>query len=242
LGKLAADFDISCGDSPFNARELEMRGFRDPTVLPIAIDPQKWSGNPDPKLMDELQDGRTNIIFVGRIAPNKKQDDLITSFNHYLDLDPAARLILLGKAEQGDAYANYLLDLIASLKLEDAVTFTGNIDNAQLAAYYRTAHLFWSMSEHEGFCVPLVEAMWFDVPVLAYNSSAVPETLAAAGILFNDKSQPRQLAALAHVLVTDLALRRKIQNAQRRQRLSFLPDEVRPILIDLVERLVAARR
>ena len=240
LGKLTAHFPISCGDSTFNTLELKARGFRTPSVAPIPVDPRKWNFPPDEKLMTELQDGRTNILFVGRVAPNKKQDDLLRAFARYLDFDPTARLIIAGKLEENDPYSAHLIDLVQGLNLEDVVVFTDRIADAQLAAYYRTAHLFWSMSEHEGFCVPLVEAMWFDVPVLAHRSSAIPETLGDAGLMFSEKDKLGELAALAHLLITDRVLRRKIVTAQRTQRLVFLPDAVRPILQQVVKELVAS--
>src|SRR5207237_8067580 len=107
------------------------------------------------------------------------------------------------------------------------VLLARNCADAQLLACYRTAHLFWSMSEHEGFCVPLVEAMWFDIPVLAYQATAVPETLGHAGLIFTDKRCP-EVAALAHLLIEDGVLRRKIVTAQRERRKEFLPETIPP--------------
>jgi len=193
-------------------------------------------------LMPALGDGRTNIIFVGRIAANKKQDDLVRAFAHYLALDPSARLHLVGGLEGPDPYADYLFSLIANLGLKESIHVTGSISDAELAAYYRTAHLFWSMSEHEGFCVPLIEAMWFDVPVIAFHSSAVPDTLGCAGLTFNSKSDLVNLAALAFLLVSDSDFRAPVIAAQRRQRERFLPQRVLPILSELVSRLATTHQ
>ena len=242
LGRLAAYFDISCGDSTYNMQELESVGFPHPAVVPVPVDPGKWNLAPDAELMARLQDGRTNILFVGRVAPNKKQDDLIAAFAHYLGFDPDARLIMVGQVENDDPYAEHLLALIETLDLSDAVILPGSIDDAHLAAYYRTAHLFWSMSEHEGFCVPLVEAMWFDVPVLSFRSTAVPETLDQAGIMFTGKTELRQLAALAFLLVEDRDLRDRVIRAQRQRRRAFLPAFVSPRIEDLVDRLLSSSR
>lgn len=240
LQQLGKHFQISVGDSAFNANELARNGFPSPGVLPLAIDPCKWAFLPDPAIMEQLQDGRTNILFVGRFAPNKKQDDLIVAFSHYLQLDPDARLILVGKPESADPYVMHLRDLIARLGITDSVLLPGSIAEPQLAAYYRSADLFWSMSEHEGFCVPLIESMWFDVPIIAFKSSAVPETLAEAGLMFTDKKDMPALAALAHLLVTDSALKEKLVQAQRRRRLEFLPEKVLPVLMDMVAKLFAS--
>jgi glycosyltransferase involved in cell wall biosynthesis len=238
LSALAPAFDISYGDSQFNADELREAGFSHPKVLPIAVSPAKWSFAPDSAMMTSLGDGRTNIIFVGRIAPNKKQDDLIRAFAHYLAFDPDARLFLVGTVEGPDPYAEYLLSLIEHLGLKKSIRVTNTISDAALAAYYRTARLFWSMSEHEGFCVPLIEAMWFEVPVLAFRSSAIPETLGDAAIMFNDKSDSKTLAALARVLVTDEELRGQVIAAQRRQRRAFLPSQITPVIAELTGRLL----
>ena len=242
LPQLGQHFQISVGDSAFNAAELAQDGFPNPGVLPLAIDPSKWAFPPDPAIMAQLLDGRTNLLFVGRFAPNKKQDDLIVAFSHYLQLDPDARLILVGKPESEDPYVIHLRDLIAHLGLTESVLLPGSIGEAQLAAYYRSAHLFWSMSEHEGFCVPLIESMWFDVPILAFKSSAVPETLADAGLMFTEKNDMAGLAALAHFLVRDAALRGKLIRAQRKRRLAFLPEKVLPILVEMVAKLFPSRK
>lgn len=241
LRKLASHFDVAVGDSAFNVEELARCGFRDPGVLSICVDPGKWDTSPDESLMRSLQDGRTNLLFVGRISPNKKQDDLVRAFQQYLNFDPNARLILVGTLEQEDPYAEEVRALIASGGLEPSVIITGNISDSQLAAYYRTAHLFWSMSEHEGFCVPLIESMWFDVPVFAFRSSAVPETLGNAALMFADKADLRAVAALAKIIVDDKTLGATLIRKQRQQREAFLPSKFEPQLTKLVERLLPRR-
>jgi glycosyltransferase involved in cell wall biosynthesis len=240
LRELAQHFLISAGDSAFNAGELRESGFSGPTVLPIPIGPARWNAPPDPALMEQLQDGRTNILFVGRLAPNKKQNELIEAFDIYLMADPSARLILAGPIEENDPYTWHVQDLIKSRGLTASVTLAGCVDDARLAAYYRSAHLFWSMSEHEGFGAPLIEAMWFDVPALAFRSTAVPETLGEAGLMFTDKTDLTAVAALAVLLIEDVDLRHRIIKAQLRQRLRFLPEAVRPLVIDAIRRLASA--
>jgi glycosyltransferase involved in cell wall biosynthesis/ADP-heptose:LPS heptosyltransferase len=238
LPQLARFFPDSVGDSAFNAAELAEVGFRDPGVLPLAVDPDRLNQTPDPDLMRELQDGRTKILFVGRLAPNKRQEDLIIAFAHYRKLDPTAVLHLVGKpAVPDDPYRACLERLVQKLDLSGAVRFTGMIDDAGLAAYFRTARLIWSMSEHEGFCVPLIEAMWFDVPVLAFAAGAVPETLDGAGVLFRSKADPEELARIAYQLVHDPVRRETVLAAQRRRREAFLPAQVEPQLLRLVRRI-----
>jgi glycosyltransferase involved in cell wall biosynthesis len=240
LQELARHFPNSAGDSSFNADELRHCDFHDHKVLPIAVDPAKWEIPANPELMEQLQDGRTNVLFVGRIAPNKKQDDLVRSFRLYLAADPSARLILAGPLDQANPYTAHLRQMIESSGLTESVILPGSIDDALLAACYRCAHLFWSMSEHEGFGVPLVEAMWFDVPVLARKSTAVPETLGDAGLMFNGKDGLEELTILAGMLVTDSELRQTIIRAQRKQRIKFLPAEIAPYVKQLSSELFAS--
>lgn len=239
LGDLAPHFTLSVGDSAYNALELAEVGFLNPGVLPIAVFPQKWDRLPDPTLMAQLQDGKTNLLFVGRIAPNKRQEHLVEAFAHYLTFDSQARLILAGYGDPGDPYYQHVCQTIQRFNLNDSVQILGHISDAQLLALYRTAHLYWSMSEHEGFCVPLIEAMWFDIPVLAYKSSAVPETLADAGILFTDKTDWAAIAALAKLLVHDPGLQAKVLKAQRRRREAFTSAAVDACLAPLVAQMEA---
>ena len=114
---------------------------------------------------------------------------------------------------------------------------TNRVSDSKLQAFYRTAHLFWSMSEHEGFGIPLIEAMWFDVPILAFKSSAVPETLGEAGLLFTSKDDFLSLAALAKVLVKDEDIKYKVLAAQRRRRMAFTPDVVLTNLFDIIRKM-----
>ncbi len=237
LTRLANSFANSVGDSAFNSAELARCGFRNPGILPLAVEPGKWAFEADPALLERMQDGRTNILFVGRFAPNKKQDDLVRAFSHYLEYDPDARLVLVGKPEEADPYVDYIQSLIAELGIGSSVFQPGSILDAHLAAYYRSAHLFWSMSEHEGFCVPLIEAMWFDIPIFAFKASAVPETLGGAGLMFTAKENWRELAATAHLMATDKALREKLLRAQRNRRPDFLPERVQPILLEMAKKL-----
>lgn len=220
LAKLAPAFPHSVGDSRWNADELAAAGFRAPGVLPIAVDPELWDEPADAAWMERLQDGAPNLLFVGRIAPNKRQDHAIGLLAHLHAHEPRARLVLAGPESPDDPYASCLRLLAVRLGIADRVLFTGELAPAQLQACYRTARLFVSCSEHEGFGVPLVEAMGFDVPVLAYRSTAVPETLGEAGLLFAEKRWP-VVAALAARLLRDEALRARVLAAQRRRREAF---------------------
>jgi len=220
LAKLAPSFPHAVGDSTLNAEELAQAGFRDPGVLPIAVDPEVWNEPADPIWMDRLQDGSRNLLFVGRVVPNKRHEHLIGLLAQLLAHEPRARLVLAGPEAPDDPYASCLRLLAARLGVAERVLFTGVLTSAQLQACYRTAHLFVSLSEHEGFGVPLVEAMWFDVPVLAYGVTAVPETLGGAGLQIREKRWP-ELAALAARMLSDPALREALLRTQRRRREAF---------------------
>jgi glycosyltransferase involved in cell wall biosynthesis len=237
LSRLARHFPVSVGDSAFNAAELAACDFRKPGVLPIIVDPDKWNIAPDAQLMARLQDGRTNILFVGRIAPNKRQDRLVEMFAHYRALNANTRLVIAGDGRVFDPYFNHVWATIKRLDLAAHVAVTGLVEDAQLLAYYRTAHLYWSASEHEGFGAPLVEAMWFDVPVLALSATAVPETLATAGTLFAPDEELAAVAARAYRLTHERDVRRAVITAQRARRLDFTAAAVQPILARLIERL-----
>jgi glycosyltransferase involved in cell wall biosynthesis len=226
LKQLSKYFPLSVGDSAYNATELVECGFSQPGVLPIIIDPSKWDIPADAELMHKLQDGKTNLLFVGRLAPNKRQDDLLKAFSAYLTMDCNARLILVGSGETNDPYYCHLMNAIEQLGITNSVMLPGQVNDAQLLAFYRSADLFWSMSEHEGFCVPLVEAMWFDIPILAYKSSVIPETLGKAGLMFNSKDDFIQIAALAKIMTKNQELRSKVIKAQRQRRDWFLKEFV----------------
>ena len=237
LNILSQSFSIAAGVSAFNALELEQAGFHDPQILSIPIDPDKWKLPPDPQVMNRYQDGRTNILFVGRVVPNKCQHHLIEAFEYYLKLDPRTRLILVGCADLHDKYVQRIHQLIHEKKLGRQVVVTNRVSDRQLHAFYRTADLFWSMSEHEGFGIPLIEAMWFDVPVLAFKSSAVPETLDDAGLLFTHKDDFLGLAALAKLLIRDEDLKYKVLAAQRRRRTAFTPNIACANLFSIIQKM-----
>ena len=231
LATLRDAADLGLGDSEFNRRELEAAGFAPTGVLPIYLDFARYGEAPDPVLASMLGDGRTNVLFVGRIAPNKRQDDLIRMAACWKRfISPDVRLVLVGKPPRRRAYADALRSLFYELGLTPAeVLFTGHVTHAELLACYATASVFVSMSEHEGFGVPLVEAMLMDVPVLARARAAVPHPLGAAGVQF-DEEPLAEVAAMAHRLATDRALRDGVLAGQRRRLAAFAPAAVEDAL------------
>ena len=193
LGTLVPHVDLGLADSEFNRLELEALGFRRTGVLPIYLDFRRYREAPGPVLRRMLDDGRTNLLFVGRLAPNKRPEDLIRLASYWKRfVSPDVRLVLVGKPPRRLAY----FDALQALAYEEGFTpwevvFLGHVSHEDLLACYSTASLFVSMSEHEGFGVPLVESMLMGVPVLAYGATAVPHTLGGAGVQFSEKRSPR---------------------------------------------------
>jgi glycosyltransferase involved in cell wall biosynthesis len=203
--------------SEFNRAELEAAGFRRTGVLPVPLDLDTFAaGGRSASVRRLYADGRPNILFVGRIIPNKKIEDLLRVFAVYQrSIEPASRLLLVGDHWGYEPYLLRLQELARALVLEDVV-FTGQVEDEELRAYYAASAVYVSMSEHEGFCVPLLEAMAFGLPVAAYDAGAVAETLGGAGVLLHDK-RPEVVAELLHRLVTDDTLRRSVLAGQERR-------------------------
>ena len=226
LATLVAATDLALGDSAFNRRELEALGFRRTGVMPIAVDPERIAGAPPhPALEKMLRDGLTNFLFVGRMVPNKRVEDIIRlaeQFKRYIDAQ--YRFIFVGRTDGIPRYYAAIRSLIDRFEmLPERFLFPGVVSDWELSAYYRTASVYISMSEHEGFCVPLIEAMAADVPVLAFASTAVPETLGGAGVLFDVKDM-EHVAELLGQLAFDPAMRRRVV-ARQRERLRDFSDE-----------------
>ena len=227
LPAIVGSFPTIVGDSAYNALEIQALGALDTEVLPIAVDPGLWKDPACEKVAERIGDGKRNILFVGRISPNKGQQDLVQAFNHYRVLDPGSRLILVGGYDPDDSYYLQLQRTVEALGIGGDVLLPGKVSQGELQAYYRGSHLFWSMSEHEGFGVPLVESMWFELPVMAFKSSAVPETLGEGGIVFDNKDNYTELAFLAERLMQDRRLRTDIIAGQRNRRMRFHPDRIK---------------
>ena len=158
-------------------------------------------------------DGRTNVLFVGRVIPNKKIDDLVRSFAFFQKwVRPRSRLLLVGDHRGFERYFDRLQELVSELRV-DEVVFTGHVDDDELYAYYRLADAFLCLSEHEGFCVPLQEAMHFGLPVIAYDAGAVRETLRGGGILLQDKG-PEVVAEVLDRVTRGTDLRRAVLASQ----------------------------
>ena len=179
--------DLALGDSEYNRQELEALGFPTTGVLPVVPDFQHLDVPPDDSLAAGFDDDWTNVMFVGRVIPNKKFEDVIRAFHVYRTRhNPRSRLLLVGSYSGFEAYLTLLTSLVATLGTPD-VHFLGHVTNEQLSALYDVADLFLCASEHEGFCVPIIEAFYKRVPVMAYAATAVPATMDGAGVLYDTK-------------------------------------------------------
>ncbi len=187
--------DLAVGDSEFNRAELEALGFPRTAVLPVVPDFTHLDVTPDVRVLRDYDDEWVNILFVGRLIPNKRPDNLIRMFHAYKSLyNRRARLLLAGSHGGFESYLVQLHALVAALGVED-VHILGQVTNEELTALYDVADLFLCASEHEGFCVPLIEAFHKRIPVLAYASTAIPATMDGGGLLY-DTTDPRAVAAL----------------------------------------------
>ena len=235
LARFAPVAALGLGVSQFNRRELEAAGFLRTGVLPLAINFERLKGPSSQRLLRELDSGFVNLLSVGRIVPNKSLEDVVKLFYHYhRSINPRSRLYLVGPSDMGMAYRHWLEALVEHLGIEDSVYFPGRVPHAELLAYYRVARAYICLSEHEGFCAPLVESMYLGVPVLAYHSTAVPETLGDAGILFRRKDH-RAMAEMLHLLIEDTVLREKLVARGRQRAQAFSREQIAKVLREHLE-------
>jgi glycosyltransferase involved in cell wall biosynthesis len=229
LATLVGRVDLALGVSEYNRQELETVGFRPTGVLPLAVDLSRiTSAAARPALDKVLDDEFVNFLFVGRIAPNKKIEDHIRLAEHYKRyVDAHYRFIFVGRYDAVPRYYATIRALMTEYRqLNERFVFTGPVSDEELAVFYRRAAVYISLSEHEGFCAPLLEAMAADVPVLAYAAAAVPETLGGAGVQFAPKDL-EYAAELAGALAFDDDLRARVIAGQRRRLKDFSDDRIR---------------
>ena len=172
----------SYADSFYNTQELLYYNYKNPVVLPLLINFEKKKEVIPSKYILQKYKESFNILFVGRIVQNKAQHQLIDVAyflkKHHINF----KLFIVGGASQND-YLQYLKNYTKNLELEEKVIFTGKVNNENLEAYYQNSDLYLSLSEHEGFGIPLIEAMKYDIPIFAYNAGAINTTITKQGVL-----------------------------------------------------------
>lgn len=233
MGRRALTSLSSCtlglGDSEYNRKELVEAGFSPERtgVLPIFLQMEELERLPTNKqLLERLRaDGYVNFVSVGRIVPNKAIEDVIRIFHVYhRHINPHSRLLLVG-SRYLPAYDAQIDKLVQALGLADAVSLTGRVSLPDLKTYYQAADVYLTASLHEGFCVPLIESMYFGVPIIARRAAAIPETLGEAGVLFTRLGYI-EVAEMAHLLATDAELRARVISTQRQRLSAFAPARV----------------
>ncbi len=213
LGVYRNRVEIGLGDSEFNRQELEDLGFPHTAVLPVVPDFTHLAGTPNFMQAGTFDDDWVNVLFVGRMIPNKRIEDVIRAFHAYKRwFNPRSRLLLVGSHGGFERYLAMVHDFVARIGAAD-VHFMGHVTNEELAAYYEIADVFLCASEHEGFCVPLMEAFHMGVPVLAYAATAVPATMDGGGILYHRKD-PVEIAGLIDAVVANTRLRDDVLDRQ----------------------------
>jgi len=230
--------DLGLGDSEFNRKELEDVEFSDTGVLPLLLNFSKFDEEGDPVTRRVFSNGKTTILFVGRVIPNKKFEDVIKTFYFYKKyFNPDSQLILAGDYRGMERYLDALQDLVGRLKLTD-VHFTGHVEFSELVSFYRLAHIYLSMSEHEGFGVPLLESFYMRVPVVAYAAGAVEETMNKGGVVLSRKDY-LETGALIDLINRDSQLREKIVSSQLEALKKYKKERVSQVLLDYIEKVVA---
>ena len=226
LAHLAPQIDLAIGVSEFNRRELETAGYEKTATVPILIDWSRYDVEPDPEVRAVLAGIHTRLLFVGRISPNKRQDELIRMLAYYRRcIDPEAVLVLVGSHRDQPQYYARLKALAEQMGLGGAVRFTGAVTLPQLVGYYRASSCFVSLSEHEGFGVPLLEAMHLGVPVVALDAAAVGETVNGAAVLLPEKDLAQTAEACA-LVNEDLGWRASLIDAGHARVKEFDPDKI----------------
>jgi L-malate glycosyltransferase len=233
--------DLALGDSEFNRQELEAIGFPTTGVLPVVPDFSHLSGPANFMHAGQFDDGWVNILFVGRMIPSKKIEDVIRIFHAYKTwFNPRSRLLLVGSHSGFERYLAMLHGFIADIGASD-VHFLGHVANEELTAYYELADLFLCASEHEGFCVPLVEAFHMGVPVLAYAATAVPATMDGAGLLYDHKD-PLQVSGLIDAVVGNDSVRERVIASQDAALDRLEAKDFGGTLLQYVDQMIAAPR
>jgi glycosyltransferase involved in cell wall biosynthesis len=236
LKNLAGKVNLALGDSAYNEGELRGAGFSNTGVLPLVMNFEKFERNTVPVLREIFADGKTNILYVGRIIPNKRVEDVIKTFYFYQGYFNAnSRLFIVGESRGFERYHSALQALVGRLEVKN-VHFTGHIPDDELISYFKLAHLYLHMSEHEGFCAPVPESFYLNIPVVAFNAGAVKETMNDGGILVNQKDFIRAAALIDHIL-TNPRLKEKILNTQQKALKKYSRNKTGKILLDYLKNL-----
>jgi glycosyltransferase involved in cell wall biosynthesis len=240
VAQLARIAGVGICDSAFNAEDLKVKGWSATKVVPILLDLAEFEAEPDEATAKKIErrpkGGRW--LFVGALAPHKAQHLVLRAFACYRrEFDPDATISLVGRPVV-PSYAQALESYVLSLGLAGAVDLTGGVSHQQLVAYYEGSDVLVSASQHEGFCVPLLEAMYHGLPIVASSSGAVPQTIEDAGMLL-DGADPADIAATVARVLEDGKLRSALEAAGRRRLEHFSLERTRNRMREVIEQWVA---
>jgi glycosyltransferase involved in cell wall biosynthesis len=231
--------ELAAGVSEFNRAELQAAGFSPTAILPVVPGFAHLDVPPDARMLDAYDDDTINVLFVGRLIPSKRPDNLIRYFHAFQrEISTPARLLIAGSHDQFAGYRDELHAFASALGARD-VHLLGQVTNEELTALYDVADLFLCASEHEGFCVPLIEAFYKRVPVMAFAATAVPATLDGGGVLF-DTRDPIEVAAVMTSLLTQPELEEAVLARQDAALERLLAKDFGRIALDLVDRVFSA--
>lgn len=238
VAQLVGSAEISLADSSFNAGELTALGYENVHVFPFAVNIDSFkTGKTDSRVLRGMSDGVKNILFVGRCAPNKKIEDIVTVIFYLTKINPNVRFIHVGAIDGAESYYSLVQAHTKTLGLQN-VFFMNAVSQDKLNAYYESADAFLCMSEHEGFCVPIVEAMLHQIPVLSLASAAIPDTLGGAGVLFSAPPNFPEIAETVARVISDEALKKAIIAKQNQRVETFrarnIDQELRTLLASLL--------
>lgn len=240
IRNLAEYFDSAIVFSDYSKKTLVESGWTEDKIyqMPIMVRFDNLAQEHDKQIVEEYSDGCINILFTGRIMPNKKQEDIIFSFAKYKgSYNKKSRLFLVGGVAS-NAYSEALKNLVKELHIENDVIFTGKVPFSQYIAYYKLADVYLCMSAHEGFCIPLVEALYYNVPIIAINSTAVPDTLGGSGVLLDDRD-PDVVGKEIDRLVSDADYRKKILDTEKVRLSEFRPEVVEKLYLDVLTQCIS---
>jgi glycosyltransferase involved in cell wall biosynthesis len=228
--------DLALGDSEYNRQELARAGYQNTGVLPLMLNFTKFDRPGDPVISQVYGGKKCTWLFVGRVIPNKRFADLIKCFHIYQKyFNPDSQLILAGDYRGMERYLAALLELVEELDLKNVV-FTGHVTFSELVAYYDLADIYLSMSEHEGFGVPLLEAFHKRIPVVAFAAGAVEETLNSGGVLFREKDLVH-VAGVVDQLIRDKKFYDEVISGQTQALEKYAPENVSRVLFDHLEKV-----